>query len=152
LSAHTVEINVDANVLSVRSLASKMLALRIRTLTSISADACDSMLMTWCFWVNTTGGSNYSIPVPGAAGSLGKENPLAGFEDDLSRTIVDCEVNADQWTLMHRYNKATELIGQAVNVSTDDISCSAIMYSTAQFSHASTIREPQWQFLHVAGT
>ena len=62
------------------------------------------------------GGSNYSVPVPGAAGSLGKENPLAGFEDDLSRTIVDCEVNADQWTLMHRYNKATELLEQALNV------------------------------------
>ncbi len=63
-----------------------------------------------------SGGSNYSVPVPGAAGSLGKENPLAGFEDDLSRTIVDCEVNADQWTLMHRYNKATELLEQALNV------------------------------------
>lgn len=66
----------------------------------------------WC-----AGGSNYSVPVPGAAGSqLAKENPLAGFEDALSRTIVDCEVNADQWTLMHRYNKATELLEQAVNV------------------------------------
>lgn len=66
----------------------------------------------WC-----AGGSNYSVPVPGAAGSqLAKENPLAGFEDELSRTIVDCEVNTDQWTLMHRYNKATELLEQAVNV------------------------------------
>lgn len=62
------------------------------------------------------GGSNYSIPIPGAAGSLAKESPLARFEDDLSRTIVDCEVNADQWTLMHRYNKATELLEQALNV------------------------------------
>ena len=62
------------------------------------------------------GGANYSIPVPGASEGLAKENPLAGFEDDLSRTIVDCEVNADQWTLMHRYNKATELIEQALNV------------------------------------
>ena len=103
------------------------------------------------FWVNTTGGSNYSIPVPGAAGSLGKENPLAGFEDDLSRTIVDCEVNADQWTLMHRYNKATELIGQALNVSTNDTSCSAIIYSIAQLSHSSTLRGSQWQSLHIAG-
>ena len=63
-----------------------------------------------------SGGSNYSIPVPGAAGSLAKENPLARFEDDLSRTIVDCEVNADQWTLMHRYNKAADLLEQALNV------------------------------------
>ena len=63
------------------------------------------------------GGANYSVPVPGAPGSEAKSNPLAGFDDDLSRTIVDCEVNADQWTLMHRYNKATELLEQALNVS-----------------------------------
>ena len=64
------------------------------------------------------GGANYSVPVPGAPGSEAKSSdPLAGFEDDLSRTIVDCEVNADQWTLMHRYNKATELLEQALNVS-----------------------------------
>ena len=63
------------------------------------------------------GGANYSVPVPGAPDSEAKSNPLAGFEDDLSRTIVDCEVNADQWTLMHRYNKATELLEQALNVS-----------------------------------
>ncbi len=62
------------------------------------------------------GGSNYNVPVPGAAGSISKDNVLAGFEDDLSRTIVDLEVNADQWTLMHRYNKAAELIEQALQV------------------------------------
>lgn len=54
--------------------------------------------------------------MPGAAGSVSKDNVLAGFEDDLSRTIVDLEVNADQWTLMHRYNKAAELIEQALQV------------------------------------
>jgi len=138
LSAHPIDVNVDADALLVGTPPLKTLALRICTLPPISADARDSFLMTWCLWVNTTGGSNYSIPIPGAAGSLGKENPLAGFEDDLSRTIVDCEVNADQWTLMHRYNKATELMGQAVNVSTDDISCPAIMHSIAQLSHKHT--------------
>lgn len=61
------------------------------------------------------GGSNYSVPVPGAvAGALAKDSVLASFEDDLSRTIVDLEVNADQWTLMHRYNKAAELIEQSL--------------------------------------
>ena len=63
-----------------------------------------------------SGGSNYNVPVPGAGGSVGQDNVLAGFEDDLSRTIVDLEVNADQWTLMHRYNKAAELIEQVLQV------------------------------------
>ncbi len=71
-------------------------------------DSCDEFLPF-------AGGSNYNVPVPGAAaGALAKDNVLAGFEDDLSRTIVDLEVNADQWTLMHRYNKAAELIEQSL--------------------------------------
>jgi hypothetical protein len=63
------------------------------------------------------GGSNYNVPVPGASGaSLSKDNPLAAFDDELSRTIVDLEVNADQWTLMHRYNKAADLVEQVLQV------------------------------------
>lgn len=42
---------------------------------------------------------------------------LAEFEDDLSRAIVECEVNSSAWTLMHRYNKATELLDSVLNVS-----------------------------------
>ena len=61
------------------------------------------------------GGSNYSVPVPGAAGGAG-DDVTAKFEDDISRTIVDCEVNADQWTLMHRYNKAAKLLEAAMQV------------------------------------
>ncbi len=45
------------------------------------------------------------------------DDVLAQFEDVLSRTIVDCEVNSDQWTLMHRYNKAAELLDMILNVS-----------------------------------
>jgi hypothetical protein len=32
-----------------------------------------------------------------------------------SRIIVDCEVNSGAWTLMHRFNKAAELLGDAVS-------------------------------------
>lgn len=32
------------------------------------------------------------------------------FGDELTGTIVDLEVNKDGWTLMHRFNKAAELI------------------------------------------
>lgn len=34
-----------------------------------------------------------------------------------SRIIVDCEVNTGAWTLMHRFNKASELLGDAMSVS-----------------------------------
>lgn len=69
------------------------------------------------------------MPVPGASGGLAKEEPLAGFEDDLSRTIVDCEINSSEWTLMHRYNKATELLEQALSVSTQPGSNGALSQS-----------------------
>ena len=63
------------------------------------------------------GGGNFNCPIPGPKSAAPEDNVLAEFEDDLSRTIVDCEVNSSAWTLMHRYNKATELLDSVLNVS-----------------------------------
>ncbi len=67
--------------------------------------------------VLSAGGGNFRCPIPGPASAAPQDDALAEFEDDLSRTIVDCEVNSSAWTLMHRYNKATELIDSVLNVS-----------------------------------
>ena len=61
------------------------------------------------------GGGNFSIPLPGGPGPKTADS-TAGFEDELSRTIVDCEVNSGAWTLMHRYNKAADLLAQVLAV------------------------------------
>ena len=61
------------------------------------------------------GGSNFSIPLPGGPGAKAGDK-AAQFEDELSRTIVDCEVNSGAWTLMHRYNKAADLLSQTLSV------------------------------------
>ena len=64
------------------------------------------------------GGGNFNCPIPGPKAAVPQDDgPLAEFEDELSRTIVDCEVNSSAWTLMHRYNKATELMDSVLNVS-----------------------------------
>ena len=63
------------------------------------------------------GGGNFNCPIPGPKSAAPEDDMLADFEDDLSRTIVDCEVNSSAWTLMHRYNKATELLDSVLNVS-----------------------------------
>lgn len=48
-------------------------------------------------------GQNFMIPVPSKfAPPVDHSDPLAKFDDDLSRAIVDAEVNSSQWTLMHR--------------------------------------------------
>lgn len=75
-----------------------------------------------CQWrchgkVCIAGGGNFNCPIPGPKSAAPEDNVVAGFEDDLSRTIVDCEVNSSAWTLMHRYNKATELLDSVLNVS-----------------------------------
>eukprot|EP00887_Chlorella_sp_A99_P007269 scaffold2.g7269.t1 len=49
---------------------------------------------------------------PGGPLCFTRRDPSAGFEDELSRTIVDCEVNSGAWTLMHRFNKAADLLSE----------------------------------------
>jgi len=73
--------------------------------------------------VSSAGGGNFRCPIPGPASAAPQDDALAEFEDDLSRTIVDCEVNSSAWTLMHRYNKATELIDSVLNVSGSAVAC-----------------------------
>lgn len=63
-------------------------------------------------WWND-GGSNFNAPVPGPVKEA--SNALS-FEDEISRIIVDAEVNSGGWTLMHRYNKAADLIGDIIAV------------------------------------
>ena len=69
------------------------------------------------YWQAHAGGGNFSCPIPGPQSAAPEDGALAEIEDDLSRAIVDCEVNSSAWTLMHRYNKATELIDSVLNVS-----------------------------------
>lgn len=63
-------------------------------------------------WWND-GGSNFNVPVPSPVKEA--SGPMA-FEDEISRIIVDAEVNSGGWTLMHRYNKAAELVGDIMSV------------------------------------
>ena len=61
------------------------------------------------------GGRNFSIPIPGAKGAA---DTSAGVDtsNELVRQIADAE-SSDQWTLMHRFNKAADLLDQALTVS-----------------------------------
>jgi alpha-glucan,water dikinase len=63
----------------------------------------------WC----NDGGANFNVPVPGA----GKEAaPPVELNDEISRIIVDAEVNSGGWTLMHRYNKSADLVAEIIKV------------------------------------
>ncbi|KAK9852315.1 hypothetical protein WJX84_008608 [Apatococcus fuscideae] len=64
------------------------------------------------------GGSNFSVPIPGASAAPDqKETP--NFEDEISREIVEAE-QSNAWTLMHRYNKAHDLLEKVVQGKTED--------------------------------
>lgn len=44
------------------------------------------------------------------------QDDVCAFQDELSCEIVDCETKASEWTLMHRYNKATDLLEAVLRV------------------------------------
>ena len=61
-----------------------------------------------------TGGGNFNVPIPGAT-SLPDQKETSSFEDDISPEIVEAEAS-NAWTLMHRYNKAYDLLEKVVQV------------------------------------
>lgn len=66
--------------------------------------------------LSCAGGGNFNVPIPSRASAAPEDDALAQFEDNISRSIVEAE-NSSAWTLMHRYNKATELLDSVLNVS-----------------------------------
>ena len=52
--------------------------------------------------------------MPGAS-AVSEDDPAAAVEDDLSRQIVQAE-SSNEWTLMHRFNKAADLLEGALRV------------------------------------
>lgn len=66
-------------------------------------------------WDRLAGGRNFNVPVPGGVSPLPEEDVCA-FDDQLSCEIVHCETKADQWTLMHRYNKAADFLEAVLQV------------------------------------
>eukprot|EP00798_Chlamydomonas_sp_ICE-L_P029012 gene29012-32203_t len=67
---------------------------------------------------------NFLVPLPSKQRphiDLSLFDPCAAFEDELSKiiveceTIIECEVKYDMWALMHRYNKASDLINETLN-------------------------------------
>lgn len=61
------------------------------------------------------GGSNFTCPMPGGK-QAAFADPLAAFSEPLARAIVDAEVNSSMWTLMHRCNKASDLLNEVLQV------------------------------------
>ncbi|KAL4422809.1 hypothetical protein ABPG75_009006 [Micractinium tetrahymenae] len=88
------------------------------------------------------GGGNFTIPVPGARARKDRDQSQ-GFEDELSRIIVDCEVNTGAWTLMHRFNKASDLLGDVMSGRWQDVEGSlARIYVWLRYS---AVRQLTWQ-------
>ncbi|PRW33076.1 alpha-glucan water chloroplastic [Chlorella sorokiniana] len=88
------------------------------------------------------GGSDFTVPVPGARTKREKDKAL-GFEDELSRIIVDSEVNTGAWTLMHRFNKATDLLGDVMQGRFKDVEGSLVrIYVWLRYS---AVRQLTWQ-------
>jgi alpha-glucan, water dikinase len=65
-------------------------------------------------WYRDAGG-DFLVPLPGPRRAAKDGDPAAAFDDDLSRRIVDAEVNSGAWTLMHRFNLASDILNAIVS-------------------------------------
>ena len=84
------------------------------------------------------GGANFSVPVPGGS-KAAEADGGAEIEDELARAIVECEVHSSEWTLMHRYNKAAELIEgilQATPLPRSDVLQAAMATALPVLAHS----------------
>ncbi|GAB4820070.1 hypothetical protein N2152v2_007116 [Parachlorella kessleri] len=89
------------------------------------------------------GSGNFTVPLPGAKREKKGKGAAAGFDDDLSRTIVDCEVNTGAWTLMHRCNKAADLLGDVLAERFENVEDALVrIYVWMRYS---AIRQLTWQ-------
>lgn len=84
------------------------------------------------------------MPIPSAtAASDQKDTP--NFEDEISREIVEAE-QSSAWTLMHRYNKAHDLLEKVVQVAPFplplDVSGSSIASPGLYKQHHGAMQQP----------
>ena len=89
------------------------------------------------------GDSNFSVPVPGPKSAHARDDVSASFDDEISRIIVDAEVNSGGWTLMHRFNKASDLIDGILNGSYEP--SGDAMARIFVWLRYSSIRQLTWQ-------
>ena len=61
------------------------------------------------------GGGNFAVPLPGQSSK--EDASTANIDNDIMRQIADAE-NSSAWTLMHRFNKAADLLNGALQVLT----------------------------------
>ncbi|EFJ44707.1 hypothetical protein VOLCADRAFT_118653, partial [Volvox carteri f. nagariensis] len=93
-------------------------------------------------WYKDAGG-NFVVPLPSKDEPVEAQAPDVA-KDELSRSIVEAEVNSSQWTLMHRFNKAADLIYEVLN-GYYEIDVAAAMSRIFVWLRFSATRHLTWQ-------
>jgi len=63
------------------------------------------------------GAQNFAVPVPGA--SQDEDDAASRVTDPITMAIIDAE-NTNAWTLMHRFNRAADLLGDVLGGQFED--------------------------------
>lgn len=66
------------------------------------------------------------------------------FDNDLRRTIAESELNTNQWTLMHRYHKAADVINEVLD-GFFDVDTDQAMADIYVWLRYSATRQLTWQ-------
>jgi alpha-glucan,water dikinase len=87
-------------------------------------------------WIKD-GGRDFRFPVREESGDPG-DVPGSALVNRLAARIIDEELNASSWTLMHRFELATELLDEAA----EELGAIALIYTWLRYS---AIRQLDWQ-------
>lgn len=93
-------------------------------------------------WYKDAGG-NFFVPLP-SKDAPALEAAAPRVEDELSRAIVEAE-SSSMWTLMHRYNKAADLIRDTLNGYFDSMPTADAFSRIYIWLRYSSTRHITWQ-------
>lgn len=90
--------------------------------------------------------SNFFVPIPGKhVEEVEPADPLSAFKTSLDSAIANEEINAYHWTLMHRYNKAADLINEVLSGGITDMEPVDAMAHIYVWLRLSATRQLTWQ-------
>ncbi|PNW80482.1 hypothetical protein CHLRE_07g319300v5 [Chlamydomonas reinhardtii] len=95
-------------------------------------------------WYKDAGG-NFTVPLPSKDKPVEDTRSMDVIKDELSRTIIEAEVNSSMWTLMHRFNKAADLVSEVLNGYYDQLDVADAMSRIYVWLRYSATRHLTWQ-------
>ncbi|GFR47292.1 hypothetical protein Agub_g8979 [Astrephomene gubernaculifera] len=94
-------------------------------------------------WFKDAGG-NWVVPLPSTDAPRDDGRSSDAAADELSRAVIEAE-SSSQWTLMHRFNKAADLLSEVLNGYYEQLDVAAALSRIYVWLRYSATRHLTWQ-------